>query len=275
MLTRLNPVGGALKPRSRLSVGYGAAYHLPPLVSLLELLGAPRSQGSLGSCTSFATVAALESRVGDPRIDLSEAFVYTLTKKSDGINAEGSTLDFATRVAIESGACTEEQWPYIDVFSHATITPPTSCFENAELYRCPWRTLLEPTDVRAIQAHLARGSVVPLSIPVFESTLRSRRFQSEGRVLRRLGRADRLIGGHALTIVGYAENEWLGSEGLPESAGGGVFLARNSWGRDWAIRNPLTARLQHRKDAGGYALVLFAFVAKHAWEAIALAPART
>ncbi len=239
MLPWPHPVGGALRPRGRAAIGSRIERELPPMVSWIELFGAPRSQGALGSCTSFATVAALESRASDPTLDLSEAFLYALTKVADGIAAEGSTLDFATRVAIEYGTCTEDRWPYIDDFSHATISPSKPCFEEAEAHRCAWRTLLKPTDVRAIQSHLARGSVVPLSIPIFEATLLSRRFQSEGRVLGRLGAADTLIGGHAVTVVGYAEDRWLDTQGIPDAPGGGVFLARNSWGRDWAIRNPM------------------------------------
>ena len=62
-------------------------------------------------------------------------------------------------------------------------------------------------------------------------------------LLARLGDEDVQIGGHAMTAVGYVDNEWLRGEGLPEAPGGGLFILRNSWGSDWARRNPVVPKL--------------------------------
>lgn len=271
------PIGGAVAPaRHTVPSDPAPATKLPTMVSWLSRFGPARSQGTVGSCTGFAAVAALEARAQDPMLDLSEAFVYALTKAIDGIQAEGSTLDFATRVALEHGAPPENDWPYVSDFEHLTRTPSQQCFDCAKLHRTPWRAQLRPTDVRAVQAHVARGSAVAISVPIHESTFWSRRFRWEGRLLDRLGVDDAIIGGHALTVVGYAENTWLRDHGLPEGPGGGIFVARNSWGSDWATRNPLVIRLRQGRDTGGYALIPFAFLANQGWEAIALArPAPT
>jgi len=58
-------------------------------------------------------------------------------------------------------------------------------------------------------------------------------------------------GGHAIVLVGYELN--------PTAPGGGAFIFRNSWGKDWA-------RLRGR-HGGGYGTLFFDYVRDNALEA--------
>ena len=55
--------------------------------------------------------------------------------------------------------------------------------------------------------------------------------------------AERPSGGHALCLAGYADD--------PSVPGGGYFIARNSWGADWASESP---------ERAGYAMIPYAYV---------------
>ncbi len=275
------PVSGVARHRRRTSMGSlprcapspTPAVSLPDHISLTERYSAARNQGILGTCTAFATVAVVEGQ--SAAADLSEAFLYGLTKSIDGLpQSDGSSLGFALEALHRWGVCREELKPYLADRAYLRGEPSTVALRDG-LRRCPasrelW--MLPPRNVDAIKDQLASGRPVAISVPLFQSVMNSLLFHGQGRFLLRLGRADLVHSYHALCIVAYFDNTWLLQHQLSEQPGGGAFLVRNSWGPQWAVDNPL-ARLQGCQ--GGYALMPYAYVAKYAVEACTACFTRT
>lgn len=246
----------------------GPAAEIPDHASLTNRFEEVRDQGAVGTCTAFATTAVLEALHGP--LDLSEAFIYSITKSLDGHpDTDGSWLKFAMRVAAEYGSPLEATWPYREDRTYLRQRPSATAFHEALRYRAnPPRTLaLVPNDIDRLRTAIAGGQAVAISVPVFRSSYASLRFHNEGRFLMKLGIFDGVAGYHAMCAVAYLDNEYLTRHGLPEESGGGAFLVRNSWGTHWAKNNPLAV---HLAAGAGHAILSYAFVSTYCFEAFTL-----
>lgn len=259
------PIGGVPRARKKSvpKLTQSQRASLPTWAAMIDRYGEPRDQGPVGTCTAFAGAAVMEGQLNDTNLDLSEAFIYSLTKSIDGEDGDGSFLEFTTLVLIEYGACREESWPYRPDRDYLLLPPSPEALAEAENCKARARTELGSTDVDGIRAELAAGRPVGISVPIFPSTYNSLRFHNEGRFAMCLGDDDKADGGHAMCIVAYLDDAWLSAHGYEEDLGGGVFLVRNSWGR-WAPENRLAA---HFGAAYGYAIMPYAYVSSYAWEA--------
>lgn len=225
-----------------------------------------RRQGAIGTCVAHAWVSVIEGQQLN-RVDLSEAFLYGRIKSLDGMpETDGSTLKAGLQALLNWGVCREEIWPYLEDRSYLKSEPAADVFEAALEFRpsSARATLLPPRDVELMRDFLSSEQPVAIAVPIFRSLQRSLLFHGQGRFLLRLGEQDDIVGYHALTLVGWLANEWLIKQGVAEQLGGGAFLARNSWGSEWAANSPLNDALQLH---GGYALLPFAFVEQYAIEA--------
>tara|TARA_R110002049_G_scaffold124814_3_gene280362 strand:+ start:7578 stop:8741 length:1164 start_codon:yes stop_codon:yes gene_type:complete len=263
-------IGGVLTPEMD-DVSYsGEQYrelNLPDHASLISGLGPPRNQGSVGTCTAFATAAAVESQLYDPSIDVAERFIYWGTKAIDGLpNSEGSLLKFSTQWLLDRGVCYEQTWPYVEDRSDLKLRPSETAFQEALQLQPESRSVLAARNVQGIKAEIADGRGVGLSLPIYKSHYASLRFHSEGRFTMPLGIFDSRVGGHAVCAVAYVDDPWLTANGFDEELGGGAFLVRNSWG-EWARKNSLA---HHFGAECGYGIVPFRYIEYHCWEAISV-----
>lgn len=266
------PLSGVRPPSKKQSVRrvsrhVGDTSQLPNHAHLASRFRGIRNQGGIGSCTSFAMIAAAESQLARP-LDLSEAFLYGRTKFIDrSPQNDGSTLQHTSQAMLKWGTCRESLWSYRENRDFLRSTPSEEAWTDAAKFR-PNSAVdvqaLNPNNVAGICASLAKGFGVACSIPFFMSTKNSLLFRREGKIVRRMGNADRLDGYHAMCIVGYFRNKWLIKRGLAESPGKGVFLVRNSWGSEFARENPLGP---HIGITGGYALMPFRYLEEHCFEA--------
>jgi hypothetical protein len=265
------PLGGVLEPTEEMNgarrpqkVGL-PSQRLPSASSLISRYGPARNQGHTGTCTSFGTVAIVEGQISSG-IDLSEAFVYSLTKAMDGhSDSQGSWLRFSTRVLSQHGVCCEQTWPYREDHDYLRLRPSDEAFAEASKYQLPEAAIaLEPTDTNAVRGHIAARHPVAISVPIYRSTMNSLRFHEQGRFLMKLGLLDTAVGYHAMCAVGYLDNGYLIEHGFAEELGGGAFLVRNSWGPTWAHNNPQAKLLG---GEGGYALIPYAYLENYCFEA--------
>ena len=223
-----------------------------------------RNQGPIGTCTAHALVAVVEGQLGTPGND-SEAFLYGRTKAIDSFpNTDGSSLAFGLEALLRWGVCQEELWPYRTDRDYLLSEPSADAFQDARHLRPDRNTamLLPPRDTDLLRALLVGGLPVAIAVPIFESLQHSLLFHGRGQFTMRLGEDDPPVGYHALCVVGWFTNAWLTARGFSEQPGGGVFLIRNSWGSEWAQRNPLAESLHF---GGGYALTPFKF-----WESFGM-----
>jgi C1A family cysteine protease len=196
---------------------------LPPQVDLRKNDKFPPvyDQGQLGSCTANAIAGALqfdELKQKEPgSFEPSRLFIYynervienTVSSDSgarirDGIKSVGST-----------GYCPETEWPY-DITKFAD-QPPDTCYQDAKKYKAvKYQRVIHL--LSQMKGCLAAGSPFVAGFSVYES-IRNSEVEKTGDIpLPRLG--ERLLGGHAVLIVGYDDTRR-------------VFILRNSWSDGW------------------------------------------
>ncbi|MGC8951839.1 C1 family peptidase [Chloroflexus sp.] len=206
---------------------------LPAEVPPIATLPPPISQGPRNTCVAFTVAAMVQALSNDPT-DLSEQFIYWISKARDGIPGDvGTNPLVALRAVAELGVCREETWPYrpepVDHTNPGHERPSDRAFQEAKQRRISGVEQLPPRDVNQIKAALAAGRPVLIGLMIGEHWTSSGQVRRIGRVRKALPGEQRL-GGHAMCVLGYRDD--------PTAPGGGYFIVRNSWGSEWANENP-------------------------------------
>ena len=192
------------------------------------------NQLTLNSCSANAIAAALwfdllrSGRTGGP--PPSRLFIYYNERARQGLknsNAPVSLRDGYRAVDVH-GVCPEPMWPY-DPRRYAK-TPPGACYRSGWYHKTQrYRRL--PRELRVLRACLAEGFPVTFGLSVHKSMM-SAAVRKSGMIPLPV-RGDRVVGGHAMLIVGYDD---------PQRH----FIVRNSWGSGWGL--------------AGYALLPYRYV---------------
>lgn len=200
---------------------------LPPSVDLRPLCPPVFDQGRLGSCTANAIAAALafEQRKLDAPMQFTPSRLFIYYNERALLNTiatdTGAPLRDGMKAVNRIGVCPEDQpadaanWPY-DPAQFAS-RPPEGCYAAARHVRAlRYRRLRRAPEV--LKGCLAEGYPFVCGLVVYESF--------EGAEPRQTGMIqlpaaqERLIGGHAVMVVGYDDARK-------------AFIVRNSWGPDW------------------------------------------
>lgn len=207
-------------PVSALEFDVAPGADTPSFVDLRAHCSDVEDQRLTNSCTANAIVGALEyhqRRLGQPVTELSRLFVYYNARRLDDSEARdvGSFIHHVMASVLAHGACEERLWPFQEAMC---MTRPTEAayanalkFQAVQYARTP---LGEPA-----MAALASG------LPVVFATYIPQAFYAEaastGSMPSPSGAVPVPGGGHAMLLVGYdlTSRTWL---------------ARNSWGADWA-----------------------------------------
>lgn len=203
---------------------------IPPSVDMRSFYGPAVNQGSLGACSTFATIALYEgvaNRNGDGnRLKLSEAFLFYHSNVATGRVEEGSNFSEQFEILADKGACRSELFEYSD--TDLDSEPDADAVADALEHRL-LRALELPLERtghkfddmeknhRLITSALAEGFPVGLSLRIPE------KFGSEGPNIGRPTDEDisnDLLSNHAMTIVGYDEQAKF-------------YIVRNSWGAEF------------------------------------------
>ena len=242
--------------RQTLPSGF-AGKKLPPEVRLMESLLPVKDQGERGTCVAFATVA-LREFLAEGAAELSEQFLYWACKELDGGDGPGTTLHTAMSALGEYGVCPASLWPYnrrqIEG-DEVQGSPDAKALKAAQDYRLAQARTVEPTLAEHYKQMLAGdeqtpGMPVVFATLVFNSWFMSAETHRTGKITIPLPGEQPLGGGHAWCIVGYVDEASV--------PGGGYFIVRNSWSRQWAADSP---------EAPGHALMPYAYVEQCAVEA--------
>ncbi len=199
-------------------------------------------QFHLNSCSANAIAAALrydELKEGRPHVPSpSRLFIYYNERVLAGVVGTNSPVSLRDgyRTVAKVGACPEAIWPYDARRFRRQPTPP--CYHAARHHRAIAYYRIRRA-ISHLRACLAERYPFVMALAIHESAM--------GRAVGRTGvlpvptRRDRLIGGHAVLVVGYEH----ASRRL---------IFRNSWGRTWGDR--------------GYGYLPYAFVASPdlAWD---------
>ena len=234
------------------------AQALPSSVNRAPEMPQCRSQGSRGTCVSFAMTAVHEyyTRASTGTvIDYSEQFLYHETKRIDDVPAVcGTYVVKAAQILGSLGQCTEATWTYNgDPPCNNNGVEPAGARPEALSRKLP-PVVLNTRDTTAIKTAIATGSVVAFSIPVYNSWYQSSETARTGRITMRIGN-EPANGGHAMCLIGYQDDQ--------QAPGGGYFTLRNSWFGVWGTQCPF---------GSGNGTIPYAYIANESWEA-ATAPA--
>jgi C1A family cysteine protease len=205
--------------------------------------GAPiYNQKTLNSCSANAIAAAIRFdhlRAGNRRaLNPSRLFLYFNERSIEGCipkNVPVSLRDGYKTLA-RVGICAEQHWPYrVRHFAHH---PPSECYDHAAAHRAV-RYMRLKQDLRHIRECLADGYPFTAGITVYPS-FETNRVKRTGSVPMPK-RGEKLLGGHAVLIVGYDDRARH-------------VIVQNSWGSGWG--------------AGGYCFLPYDFILDedHAWD---------
>jgi hypothetical protein len=233
------------------------AASLPASVNLIPFMPPIRNQGARGTCVAF-TLTALNEYVLRRRglvQDLSAQHLYYETKLIDGTpDSCGTYQSYAARALGERGECPAALWPYdpnMPCNNHG-IMPPQARPAGLSYRVSPH--VVPPRSVASYKDELAQQRPVGVSIPVYETWMRSAEVSRSGRINKRVGQ-EKATSGHAVLLVGYQDTEEPPS-GAP---GGGYFIVRNSWGSTrWGYQSPYGA---------GYGTIPYGYITDDAYEA--------
>jgi C1A family cysteine protease len=191
---------------------------LPKAVDLRGSLPAVWNQGSIGSCVAHAVsaahIAAQKKNAKTATLPSRLALYFQARAVRGWQNQDtGCFITDAMKVTAKLGVANEKLYPYI--VSRFTLKPPVSVYKDSLLRQTLEYQKLDSTKPQVIMAALAEGFPV-----VFGSTLYENHTDLVNNVMPDPDLTTSIVGGHAMTIVGYDAEKKL-------------FLVRNSWGRTW------------------------------------------
>jgi len=194
----------------------------PNIVDLRSYCSPIENQGSLGSCTGQSIAGAIEllnKRSGKPT-DVSRLFIYYYERLMMGtVNYDsGAYIRDGIKATNKYGASLESYWPYnINKFKQEPITEAKNDALNRKVTRYE-----RVADFNGCIDALTSGYPVIIGFYVYDSFM-TPTVARTGNMPYPNTRREKLLGGHAVLLVGYDKNKK-------------VFIARNSWGTGWGDR---------------------------------------
>ena len=203
---------------------------LAPLPDSVDLRGGfpePFNQGRLGSCTANATIGVAMYEIMQvtkkPCDMLSRLFLYYNTRDIEGTvnDDKGANLVDVIISLHKQGVCKEVNWTYSDDRETFKKKPAPACY--TEGLKCrdldPDHTASVAQNLNTLKTILSLNCPIVVGIMIFES-FESMIVAKTGVVPMPNMARERCLGGHAVVIVGYDNQNWL---------------MRNSWGKGWGI----------------------------------------
>lgn len=194
----------------------------PSRVDLRSWCTPIEDQGSLGSCTGQAIAGGIEylNKRGGKPTDVSRLFIYYYERALMGTIGydSGAYLRDGIKVVAKNGAPLEQLWPY-NILRY-TVQPSGTAISDG-LRRTV--TLYERiTNFTGCINALANGFPINIGFLVYSSFM-TNAVATTGMMPYPNVRRERLLGGHAVLLVGYDNTT-------------SRFIARNSWGSTWGDR---------------------------------------
>lgn len=164
-----------------------------------------------------------------------QQFVYWAAKQHDGRpHSTGTWIKVsAQRVGIV-GASLEAAWPYnpFETPCDEHQGPPPAQAVSDAATRTARGVELADRDTTGLRSGIDAGNPIALSVPVYKNWDNNPAVETYGFIPPPLPNSE-FTGGHAMCVVGYGFDA--------ETAGGGYFVMRNSWGNQWAAQSPIRA----------------------------------
>jgi len=203
---------------------------IPPIVDLRHQNPPIYDQGALGSCTANAAAACFQySEKIKPSWMPSRLFIYYETRALMNTITQdsGATLRDTIKVLLTKGTPHETDWPY--VISQFTTTPPDYIYNKAANNKIGLYARVNQTPSQ-IELALYNKFCIMCGILVYDNFYDS----PKGDIMLPDFKS-KLLGGHAIVMVGYNRNKKR-------------FICRNSWGTSWGNKGYFTLPYQYILD---------------------------
>ena len=191
----------------------------PNIVDLRPYCSNIENQGNLGSCTGQSIAGAIEllNKRNGKQTDVSRLFIYYYERLLEGtVNYDnGAYIRDGIKVCYTYGASLEKYWPY-DITKYKQ--EPIREAKNDALTRKVTR-YERVADFNGCIDALSNGYPVVMGFYVYQSFM-SATVARTGNMPYPNTKRERLLGGHAVLLVGYDKTRK-------------VFIVRNSWGDSW------------------------------------------
>lgn len=194
---------------------------LPVVVDLRSKFPDCYDQGDLGSCTANAIAALYQYLLlllKHGKYTPSRLMIYYLERQMEGtVNEDaGAMIRDGMKAAAKYGLAHEKLWPYdITKFKDA---PSAEAYKDAGHHKGGKYYSVNNTDLNLMLTALAAGHPIVAGFSVYTS-FESNQVAATG-IVPMPKKNEKLLGGHAILIVGYDLSKKM-------------FLVRNSWGVGW------------------------------------------
>jgi len=189
------------------------------IVDLRQYCSLIENQGNLGSCTGNAIAGAIEllHKRQNRTLDISRLFIYYYERLFIGtVNYDsGAYIRDGIKVCYKYGAPTENLWPY-NISKFRTVPTKTALIDAAKRKVTSYQ---RAADFNQVIDAITSGYPVTIGFSVY-SSFDSPTVAKTGIMPYPNVNKERLLGGHAVLLVGYNKNN-------------NTFIARNSWGTNW------------------------------------------
>jgi C1A family cysteine protease len=201
---------------------------LPPSVDMRAQCPPVYDQGNLGSCTANsigAGVQFLQMKQQMPNFIPSRLFIYYQERLDQGdiSHDTGASIRESAKAVATYGAPPETDWPY--VVAQFAQKPPANAYADA-LKTKVTQYLAVAQDAQQMKSSLASGYPIHVGFSVYTSFESAAVAQSGVVPMPNLA-TEKLLGGHAVVVVGYNDAT-------------GTWLCRNSWGTGWGMAGYFT-----------------------------------
>jgi C1A family cysteine protease len=206
----------------RFSSYIGTREPLPDMVDLRSKCPEIYNQGNLGSCTAQALCAA--HSFCDPEFIGSRLFLYYNERVlGNSLNEDsGASISSGVESMEKHGICKEISYPYL--VGNFKKKPDPECYTNALIHRTVSSKQVD-NNIDEIKRVLVSGFPIVCGIAIYDSFESSK--SSRTGIVDLPKEGEKLLGGHAVVIVGYRESERR-------------FIIRNSWGIFWGDQGYFT-----------------------------------
>jgi C1A family cysteine protease len=194
-----------------ISVDLRQQYTLPPCYD----------QGVLGSCTANAIAFChqfLQIKQQNKYLFMpSRIFIYYLERViENSVNFDnGALISSGISALVKTGVCDEKTCPYN--INNFAVKPSSVAYTEASNFKLLSYTPINET-LTDIKSALADGHPIAFGFQVYDSFESST--TSRTGIMTMPTKTETLLGGHAVTMVGYDDIRK-------------VFIVRNSWGTSW------------------------------------------
>jgi len=192
------------------------------VIDLRQYCSLIENQGNLGSCTGNAIAGAIEllHKRQNRTLDISRLFIYYYERMFIGtVNYDsGAYIRDGIKACYTYGAPTENLWPY-NISKFRTVPPKEALIDAAKRKVTSYQ---RAADFKAVIDAITSGYPVTIGFSVY-SSFDSPTVAKTGIMPYPDTSKERLLGGHAVLLVGYNKNN-------------NTFIARNSWGTNWGDR---------------------------------------